>query len=98
MIDLTQINGFEWDKGNRSKNWDLHRVEWWEAEEVFFGYPLLISPDPRHSSSENRFYALERTHVDRFLFVVFTIRNNRIRLISVRDMSKKERRIYNALS
>jgi uncharacterized DUF497 family protein len=96
MPDLTQITGFEWDEGNQSKNWDLHRVEWWEAEEIFFGRPLLISPDPQHSTSEERYYALGRTQVDRLLFVVFTLRNAKIRVVSARDMSKKERRIYNA--
>ncbi|KPK41597.1 MAG: hypothetical protein AMJ65_09115 [Phycisphaerae bacterium SG8_4] len=98
MIDFGQITGVDWDKGNRSKNWDLHRVEWWEAEEIFFGYPLLIYPDPEHSRIEDRFFCLGRTRVERFLFVVFTVRANKIRVISARDMSKKERRIYDEAS
>jgi uncharacterized protein len=98
MLDLTKLNGFEWDTANRDKNWDLHQVFWFEAEEVFFHQPLLLYPDPTHSESEDRFYVLGRTAADRRLFVVFTVRKNKIRIISARDMAKKERRIYDEAS
>ena len=88
------IIGFEWDKANRDKIWLKHRVAWWECEEVFFNLPLFIFPDPKHSDKETRFYTLGRTGASRHLFVVFTIRKARIRVISARDMSKKERKIY----
>jgi len=94
MLDLTRLAGFDWDEGNRDKNWDQHRVSWSECEEVFFREPLLIYPDPAHSESEERFYILGRTVPDRRLFIVFTIRKNKIRVISARDMSTKERRMY----
>jgi hypothetical protein len=94
MIDFSILEGFEWDSGNRDKNWAQHKVAWTEVEEVFFNQPLLAYPDPKHSSTEERFYLLGRTGEDRRLQIVFTIRRNRIRVISARDMSKKERRLY----
>ena len=94
MIDFARLAGFEWDTANRDKNWTLHKVSWAEAEEPFFHHPLLICPDALHSQSEDRFYLLGRTGSDRWLFIVFTIRVNKIRIISARDMSKRERRIY----
>ena len=89
------FTGFEWDSANREKNWQKHRVAWWECEEAFFNQPLYVSPDQRHSLKEERYYALGRTTRGRFLFVVFTRRRNKVRIISARDMHKKERRIYN---
>ena len=94
MIDLARLTGFDWDVGNQKKNWDQHKVSWPEAEEVFFREPLLVYPDPAHSEAEERFYVLGRTVAERRLFIVFTVRKNRIRVISARGMSKKERRIY----
>lgn len=94
MIDFANVDGFDWDDGNREKNWKQHSVEWTEAEETFLSVPLLVLPDPTHSQSETRFAVLGRTLADRRLVVVFTVRNNRIRVISARDMSKKERTMY----
>jgi uncharacterized protein len=86
--------GFDWDDANRSKNWRKHRVAWWECEEVFFNHPIFVLPDEKHSMSEPRYYALGVTHRERRLFLVFTRRINRIRIVSARDMNKKERKIY----
>jgi hypothetical protein len=97
-VDLTKLSRFDWDAANREKNWDLHGVSWSEAEEVFFNQPILLYPEPVHSESEDRFYVIGRTGTDRHLFVVFTIRKNKIRIISARDMAKKERRIYDEAS
>jgi uncharacterized protein len=94
MIDLSTLDGFEWDDANREKNWLAHQVEWTEAEEAFVSTPVLVLPDTRHSRGEDRLVLLGRTLADRRLVVVFTIRNNRIRVISARDMSKKEREMY----
>lgn len=94
MDILTSVKGFEWDKGNITKNWEKQKITHVECEEVFFNSPLLLKEDIKHSESENRYYALGKTNTDRLLFVVFTIRNNRIRVISARDMSRKERRQY----
>ena len=94
MIDLSQLAGFDWDESNRDKNWEKHEVLASECEEVFFNLPLLLQPDPSHSQKEPRYYVLGNTIADRRLFIAFTVRENKIRVISARDMSKKERSIY----
>lgn len=86
--------GFEWDVGNSDKNWSKQQVSSLECEQIFFNTPLLLYSDDKHSCQELRYYVLGRTDNDRLLFVVFTTRNNLIRVISARDMSKKERKIY----
>ena len=94
MNIVSRLEGFDWDKGNIDKNWKHHKVSFVECEEVFFNEPLIVQQDDIHSPSENRYYALGRTNDERDLFVVFTIRANRVRVISARDMSKRERRTY----
>jgi len=94
VLDFDNLVGFDWDEGNKQKNWEKHQVDYRECEEVFFNRPLLISDDTKHSSLEQRYYVLGRTDVGRTLFLVFTIRNNKVRIISARDQSKKERTIY----
>ena len=89
-----EIDGFEWDEGNLFKNWDKHSVSHLEAEQVFFNQPLLVYSDDQHSESENRWYVLGKTDAQRPLFVVFTLRGTKIRVISARDMNRKERKIY----
>lgn len=91
---LTRCTGFEWDAGNRNKNPALHGVENSECEQVFFNQPLLVLPDPLHSLAEQRYWALGRTDAARLLFVAFTVRGALIRVISARDMSRRERRSY----
>ena len=91
---LTQCEGFEWDEGNSHKNWLKHKVSPAECEQLFFNKPIVIEDDTKHSGAENRFYALGRTDSKRNLFIAFTVRNNRIRVISARDMSRKEREVY----
>src|SRR5580698_9642227 len=83
--------GFEWDKDNLTKNWEKHRVTFWECEEIFFNQPLLMAEDVKHSHQEERYYALGKTDGERFLFAVFTVRHKHIRIISARDMNRKER-------
>lgn len=94
MINLPQLEGFEWDKGNIEKNWLIHKVDYRECEEIFDNIPLLLLPDKIHSKSESRYRALGKTNSSRYLFIIFTIRNNNIRIISARDMNKKERKKY----
>ena len=93
-MDPNSIRGFEWDDNNRRKNWDKHQVSTGECEEVFFNLPLLLSADPAHSQREPRSFILGQTDTGRLLFIAFTIRGDRIRVISARDMSRKERAIY----
>lgn len=89
-----KCTGFQWDKGNSEKNWTKHKVLKSECEQVFFNKVLVISKVNDKIVKENRWYLLGRTDLNRLLFVVFTIRKNLIRVISARDMSKKEREIY----
>ena len=91
---LYNCTGFDWDEGNTSKNWLKHQVTPSECEQIFFNQPFVAQEDLKHSKNENRYYALGQTDLKRYLFVVFTVRNNMIRIISARDMSRKERRVY----
>lgn len=94
MWDFSKISGFEWDDANRLKNWDRPHVAWWECEEVFFHKPLYVVPDAAPSQKEDRYFALGRTKAGRLFFLAFTIRGSHIRVISARDMSRKEGTIY----
>ncbi len=87
---LAAAQGFEWDEGNLDKNLEKHAVAFWEAEETFFNRPLVVRFDEAHSGAEPRFYALGRTDAGRRLFVAFTLRNPLIRVISTRDMTRRE--------
>ena len=89
-----QFSGFQWDKGNIDKNLILHNVENWECEQVFFNRPLIVLDDPKHSVFEKRWAAFGKTYTERFLVVIFTRRNNLIRIISARDVNKRERKYY----
>ena len=85
--------GFDWDEANAQKNWERHRVTP-EAEEVFFNEPLVVRSDIRHSQREKRYYALRQTSLDRYLFIAFTIRGKLIRVVSVREMNRREQEFY----
>ncbi len=91
---LSKCIGFQWDEGNAEKNWLKHRVSPFECEQVFFHLPLIPFTDIKHSGKEDRYYALGKTDMGRLLFIVFTIRRKNIRVISARDMNKKERQVY----
>ena len=95
MADLTAVEGFDWDEGNSRKSLDKHSVRQAEAEQVFNGEPLLTD-DIKHSADEARFQALGETADGRLLHVTFTLRDDgkKIRIISARDMNRKERAIY----
>ncbi len=96
MIDFERLTGFQWDDGNARKSADKHGVSQAEAEQVFFNEPLLVVDDALHGRSEPRFHALGVTKVGRRLHVTFTLReeNTKIRVISARDMHRKERARY----
>ena len=95
MIDLNKIASFDWDSGNARKN-DKHGVSMAEAEQVFFNAPLLLLADTKHSHAEQRYHALGKTDEGRRLHITFTLRKagEKLRVISARDMHKKERTIY----
>lgn len=96
MIDFDAVTGFQWDRGNARKNADKHGVSQSEAEQVFFNEPLLVVEDAEHSRAEPRFHALGSTDTGRCLHVTFTLRegDSKIRVISARDMHRKERMHY----
>ena len=91
---ISQCDGFEWDEGNRNKNWITHLVKEHEQEEVFLSRPLRFSDDVKHSQDEDRFLALGKTKANRLLFLSFTIRGTKIRVISARDMNEKDKKRY----
>jgi len=90
---LKGCTGFDWDDGNL-ENRDLHRIPFWEAEEIFFNEPLVVTADKEHSKKESRYLALGQTDSGRRLFISFTVRRSLIRVISVRDMTRTEVRTY----
>ena len=95
MLDLAKIIGFNWDDGNARKN-EKHGVTMAEAEQIFFNLPLLMLEDANHSQQESRIHALGKTDDNRALHITFTLRQSGqlIRVISARDMHRKERTIY----
>jgi len=93
---LAKCTGFEWDKHNSEKVRTRHDVTPVECEQVFFNLPVIAGDDQKHSETENRFYVLGQTDSGRLLFLVFTVRKDKLRVISARDMNKKERRVYQA--
>ena len=94
MDILPEIKKFDWDEWNINKNWEKHRVTYLECEQVFFNEPFIVKRDESHSLYEPRYYALGKTNQGRALFIVFTIRKGKIRVISARDMNQQERSYY----
>jgi uncharacterized DUF497 family protein len=94
LDDLAKCAGFDWDEGNLTKNWVRHRVAAAECEQVFFNRPLAAAADERHSEEEPRFYVLGQTDTGRRLFIVVTVRRGLIRVISARDMNRREKAEY----
>ena len=96
MIEWSRIVGFDWDDANSRKNAEKHAVTQSEAEQAFFNQPLLVLEDTRHSLKETRFHAMGQTDQGRRLHITFTLRqqDTMIRIISARDMHRKERTRY----
>jgi hypothetical protein len=95
-MDFNKITGFEWDKGNRNKSAKKHKIGNQEAEEPFFCNPQLVVKDKIHSTKkESRWHLYGVTKASRKLFIVFTIREKKIRIISARPMRiRTEGQIY----
>jgi uncharacterized protein len=91
---LSQAEGFEWDNNNAEKNWRKHGVMPTECEQIFFNQPLVVWEDWRHSRRELRYRALGHTNAGRLLLVVFTLRRRLFRVISARDMTRREKEEY----
>ena len=95
VIDrLLECTGFEWDEANAPRIWEKHGVSPMECEQVFFNLPLVAGHDEEHSGTEARNYVLGQSDAGRRLFVVVTVREGQLRVVSARDMSRKERKVY----
>jgi uncharacterized DUF497 family protein len=95
MQILSEFEGFDWDKGNFEKNLKKHHVTTQEAEELFANEPLVARRNDHHSTGgEERIQALGKTKAGRRLFIAFTLRNHKIRVISIRDMTPQEEQAY----
>ena len=92
-FDFAQVDGFEWDRGNLTKNPQSHRIDNDEAEEVFLRSPL-VADTTRAADGEPRWFALGPSERGRVLRIVFTVRGRKLRVISARVASRKERSLY----
>ena len=94
-ITLKKPFSFQWDRGNELKNWIKHNVSAIEAEDIFYDNKRLLLEDSKHSSKdEKRFILVGKTQKRRMLVIAFTIREEKIRIISARDTNRKEEIIY----
>ena len=91
---LKEVSGFEWDAGNKQKSLVKHEVSNEECEETFFDHKKEIQKDRLHSINEERYALIGQTKQNRLLYIIFTIRKDKIRFISARDINKKERKLY----
>ncbi len=85
---------FEWDKQKGKTNLKKHGVSFEEASTVFADPLAVTIPDPLHSEEEDRFATLGMSNRRRLLVVVFTDRDQRIRIISARKATPRERKDY----
>jgi uncharacterized DUF497 family protein len=91
---LEACDGFEWDAGNLYKAWTSHKVLPDECHEAFSNRPRFAIADEKHSGKESRYILYGQTNRGRRLTIVCTVRRNKIRVISPRDMSKREKAAY----
>lgn len=94
MASPRNITEFEWDEGNLDKSYVRHEITPNESEEIFLDEKLHIETDIKHSQIEERYIAIGKTFNNKVLFVVFTTRKSKIRIISARIANKKERGVY----
>ena len=93
-LDIESLIGFDWDDANIYKNENKHNLNYKNIEEVFFNEPLLIIEDFSHSYIECRCVAFGKDNKNNKIIIVFISRNNLIRVISARKMTKKEKSFY----
>lgn len=93
---FNQALGFDWDLGNIDKNLFKHKVTNQECEEAFLDLNAFVTADVFHSTVEPRYQLLARNK-KRYLTIYFTHRKNKIRVISARDMNKKEKKQYESI-
>lgn len=93
VIKLPKVIAFAWDDANIS-HIARHNVKPGEAEEVFSDKRRYLLEDNKHSNIEKRFILIGKTRKERMLFIVFTTREEKIRVISARDTKRKEEILY----
>jgi uncharacterized protein len=85
---------FEWDEGKAESNLIKHGISFDDAQTVF-NDPLYVDfYDPDHSEDEDRYLIIGESNRGRLLIVSYTERGNVIRLISARETTKIERKMY----
>jgi len=85
---------FEWDAAKARENEAKHGVSFMEASEIFGDDHSSVMADPDHAAGENRYLIFGATRTGKYLVVSYTERGERIRLISARPMTPRERRAY----
>lgn len=85
---------FEWDENKAKSNVVKHGITFLEAVTIFADPYLLFTEDSQHSQQEEREWAIRETENGSLIVVVFTIRDEKIRIISARKASKTERKQY----
>jgi hypothetical protein len=93
MIIWNELIEFQWDSGNSHKN-EKHKVVKTEIEEAFNDHNKVMSPDHKHSKSEQRYILLGKSKKKRLLYIMFTVRKGIVRVISARDINKKGVYLY----
>jgi uncharacterized DUF497 family protein len=93
-LNIVEMPIFEWDENKEKSNFRKHGISFTEGESVFYDLHSLTIPDPDHSNEEHRFIDIGTSNKNRVLVVVYTERENRIRIISVRKASSAERKMY----
>lgn len=94
MRKLRKPIKFQWDKGNKDKSWGKHEITNRESEEAFFDKEKRVFKDKLHSNGEERLRIVGKTKRGKLLFIVFTIRRGKIRIISARKINRKEAYLY----
>ncbi len=89
---------FEWDPKKATKNFRKHKVSFVEAATVFSDPFSATSVDPDHSEAENRLVIIGQSNRRRLLIVAFTERGDRVRVISARELTHLERKVYEEAS
>jgi uncharacterized protein len=87
---------FEWDSNKAKKNIEAHNVSFEEASTVFGDNLSLTIFDPLHSENEDRYVIIGNSLKNRMLIVIHTERSDKIRIISARKATTKEREQYEA--
>ncbi len=85
---------FEWDKDKAKRNIEIHGISFDEASTAFKDTLSLTIHDPLHSDEEDRFTLIGNSVQNRLLVIVHTERGDKIRIISARKTTKKERKQY----